>query len=48
VEPYKNKMKEKVKIQGSTDKTNLSIGTLPPSPRAMLATWLHLQAPQNL
>jgi hypothetical protein len=29
-------------------KTNLFFGTLPNSPWAMLATWLHLRAPQKL
>jgi hypothetical protein len=44
----KKKNSEKVKIQGFMDKTNLFFGTLPSSPWAMLATWLHLRAPQKL
>jgi hypothetical protein len=30
------------------DKTNLFFGTLPFSPWVVLATWLHLEAPQIL
>jgi hypothetical protein len=44
----KKKNSEKVKIQDFMDKTNLFFGTLPTSPWAMLATWLHLRAPQKL
>jgi hypothetical protein len=44
----KKKNSEKVKIQGFMDKTNLFFGTLPSSPWAMLATSLHLRAPQKL
>jgi hypothetical protein len=41
-------MKKYSKIQDSTDKTNLFFGTLPYSPWAMLATWMHLGAPKQL
>jgi hypothetical protein len=30
------------------DETNLFFGTLPFSPWAVLATWLHLETPQKL
>jgi hypothetical protein len=42
-----NFYKKKWKIQDSMDKTNLSFGTLPFSPWAILATWLHLEALQK-
>jgi hypothetical protein len=30
------------------DKNKIKIGTLPFKPRAVLVTWLHLEAPQKL
>jgi hypothetical protein len=44
----KKRIKKKVKIQDFMGKTNLFFGTLPSSPWAMLATWLHLRARQKL
>jgi hypothetical protein len=41
----KNKMSKKVKIQDSMDKTNFFLSSLPFSPWAVLATWLHVGAP---
>jgi hypothetical protein len=38
----------KMKIQDSTNKTNFFFETLPFSPWAMLATWLHPGALQKL
>jgi hypothetical protein len=37
-----------VKIQDSVDKTKFFLSTLPFSPWAVLATWLHVGAPQKL
>jgi hypothetical protein len=42
----KKKVK-KVKNQGSMGKTNFFFNTLPFSPRAVLATWMHVGAPQK-
>ena len=36
-----------MKIHNFVDKTNLFLGTLPISPLAIFATWLHLEAPQE-
>jgi hypothetical protein len=44
----KKKNSKRVKIQDFMGKTNLFFGTLPTNPWAMLATWLHLRAPQKL
>jgi hypothetical protein len=35
-----------MKIKDYKDKTNLYFGTLPFSPGAILATWMHLGAPK--
>jgi hypothetical protein len=43
----KEKVK-KVKNQDSMDKTNLFLSTLPFSPWAVFATWLHVEAPQKI
>jgi hypothetical protein len=43
----KNKS-EKVKNQDFMDKTNFFFSTLPFSPWAILATWLHVGAPQKI
>jgi hypothetical protein len=43
----KNKVK-KVKIQDSMGKTNFFLSTLPFSPWAVSATWLHVGAPQKI
>jgi hypothetical protein len=43
----KIKNSRKVEIQDSIGKTNLFFGTMPFNPWAMLATWLHLRAPQK-
>jgi hypothetical protein len=43
----KNKMK-KVKNQASMGKTNFFLSTLPFNPWAILATWLHVGAPQKI
>jgi hypothetical protein len=40
----KKKSKKKVKNQDSMDETNFFFGTLPFSPWAVLATWLHVGA----
>jgi hypothetical protein len=39
---------QKVKIQDSMNKTNFFLSTLPFSPWAVLATWLHVGAPQKI
>jgi hypothetical protein len=44
----KHNKKEEVKTQDSLCKTNLFFDIRPFNPWAMLATWLHLEAPQNL
>jgi hypothetical protein len=43
-----HEQKKKVKNQDSMDKTNIFLSTLPFSPRAVLATWLHVGAPQKI
>jgi hypothetical protein len=43
----KEKVK-KVKNQDSMGKTNFFLNTLPFSPWAVLATWLHIGAPQKI
>jgi hypothetical protein len=40
-------VKKKVKNQDSMGKTNFFLSTLPFSPWALLATWLHVGAPQK-
>jgi hypothetical protein len=44
---HKKKVK-KVKNQDSMGKTNFYLSTLPFSPWAVLATWLHVGAPQKI
>jgi hypothetical protein len=44
----KKKSEKKVKNQDSMDKTNFFLSTLPFSPWAILATWLHIGAPQKI
>jgi hypothetical protein len=39
---------KKVKIQDSMGKTNNILSTLPFSPWAVLATWLHVGAPHKI
>jgi hypothetical protein len=41
----KKKVKKKVKSQDSMGKTNFFLSTMPLSPWAGLATWLHVGAP---
>jgi hypothetical protein len=43
----KKKVK-KVKNQDSMGKTNFFLSTLPFSPWGVLATWLHVEAPQKI
>jgi hypothetical protein len=38
----------KVKIQDSIGKTSFFFSTMPFSPSAVLATWLHVGAPQKI
>jgi hypothetical protein len=44
----KKKVNKKVKNQDSMGKTNFFLSTLPFSPWAILATWLHVGAPQKI
>jgi hypothetical protein len=49
VEFHEQKKKvKKVKIQDSMGKINFFLSTLPFSPWAVLATWLHVGAPQKI
>jgi hypothetical protein len=43
-----HEQKKKVKNQDSMGKTNFFLSTLPFSPRAVLATWLHVGTPQKI
>jgi hypothetical protein len=44
----KKKKEKKVKNQDSMGKTNFFLGTLTFNPLAVLATWLHIGAPQKI
>jgi hypothetical protein len=44
----KKKEVKKVKNQDSMDKTNFFLSTMPFSPWAVSATWLHVGAPQKI
>jgi hypothetical protein len=44
----KKKKWKKVKNQDSMSKTNFFLSTLPFSPWAILAAWLHVGAPQKI
>jgi hypothetical protein len=44
----KKKKVKKVENQDSMGKTNFFFNTLPLSPWAVLATWLHVGAPQKI
>jgi hypothetical protein len=44
----KKKRVKKVKNQDSMDKTNFFFGTVPFSPWAVSATWLHVGAPHKI
>jgi hypothetical protein len=44
----KTMRKKKVKNQDSMGKTNFFLSTLPFSPWAVLATWLHVGVPQKI
>jgi hypothetical protein len=44
----KNKIEKKVKNQDFMGKTNYFLRTLPFSPWAVSATWLHVGAPQKI
>jgi hypothetical protein len=48
VTPCRTMSKKKVKNQDSMGKTNFCLSTLSFSPRAFLATWLHVGAPQKI
>jgi hypothetical protein len=48
VTPCKTMRKKKVKNQDSMSKTNFFLSTLPFSLWAVLATWLHVGAPQKI
>jgi hypothetical protein len=47
-ERKKKKEVKKVKNQDSMGKTNFFLNTLPFSPWEVLATWLHVRAPQKI
>jgi hypothetical protein len=44
----KKKKVKKVKVQDSMGKTNFFLSTQPFSPSAVLATWMHVGAPQKI
>jgi hypothetical protein len=44
---YEEKKMKKLKNQDFMSKTNFFLSTLPFSPWAVLATWLHIGAPQK-